>query len=128
MTRQNSGSAGLADFLEKQQRFFLKSASSRTRCIFCTWGEEGSGACEVKRDARPQIVPAWLPDGATVVDPIGAGDAFIAAMVLQLNKSKELSPEVLTSYLDQANRLCGRKIAQEGFSSLGPLAKDSIGN
>jgi ketohexokinase len=128
MSRQNSGSASLSDFLEKQQRFILESASSRARCIFCTWGEEGSGACEIKLGSRPQIVPARLPDGASVVDTIGAGDAFIAAMILQLKDSKELSPELLTGYLDQANRLCGRKIAQEGFANLGPLADESIEN
>jgi sugar/nucleoside kinase (ribokinase family) len=55
-----------------------------------------------------------------VVDTVGAGDAFFAAMVLRLNDGEELSPEVLTSYLDQANRLCGRKIVQEGFRNLIP--------
>ena len=35
--------------------------------------------------------------------------------------STPLSPEILTSYLDEANRLAGRKITQEGF-------RDAAGN
>jgi ketohexokinase len=67
------------------------------------------------------MVPVRLPLGASVVDTVGAGDTFIAAMLALLNESKELSPEVLTAYLEKANRLCGRKVAQEGFRNLQPL-------
>ncbi|KAJ5386298.1 pfkB family kinase [Penicillium cosmopolitanum] len=84
--------------------------------LCCTWGKDGACALE---PATGKFVhaPAYTEDNFQVIDPIGAGDTFIAGMLYAMNcKEKEWD---ISQKLKFANRLAGIKVSQEGFSGLG---------
>lgn len=133
----NAGFSVLSDFLESQRRNIqaIKHNTTprnvRTKAIFCTWADGGSGAVNVGDDAISiHRCEAVLPVGGIVVDTIGAGDVFIGSMIAQLDQSYRILPIAgplpplstinidLDHCLEEANTLCGRKICQEGFGGL----------
>lgn len=76
----------------------------------CAWGDQGAWAVA----HRGEVVhsPAFPP--AQVVDTLGAGDVFNAAVIDQLSREAPLE-----RILDAACRLAGQKCGQWGFD--GPL-------
>ncbi|KAJ5493419.1 hypothetical protein N7539_002165 [Penicillium diatomitis] len=83
--------------------------------LCCTSGEEGASALQPS-DGTFAHAPAHTTENFQVVDPIGAGDTFIAGMLYSLARR---DPDWdLTQKLAFANRLAGTKVSQEGFSGL----------
>ncbi len=72
------------------------------------WGEEGAWAMQGERLLHS---PAFPP--AQVVDTLGAGDTFNAGLIHAL-----LSGRALEHALEDACRLAGRKVGQEGLDGL----------
>ena len=70
----------------------------------CTWGEQGAWAIE--EDGR--LVHAAAPVLDSVVDTVGAGDVFNAAMIRELGCRKTL-PQALASAVTLATTKCGRE-------------------
>lgn len=75
----------------------------------CTWGAEGAWLI----DARGELThcPAFEP--TTVVDTIGAGDVFNAAMIAGL--ASALDP---IETLQDATHLASKKVGQHGFTGI----------
>ena len=76
----------------------------------CTWGEQGAVALD--NAGRLHRAPPAPPD--QVVDTVGAGDAFNAAIIDALLRHAHVS-EALAA----ATRLAGKKCGQEGLEGLG---------
>ncbi|XP_013388517.1 ketohexokinase [Lingula anatina] len=77
--------------------------------VICAWGEDGACA---KPKGEPTIsVPAISP--GTIIDTLGAGDTFNAAMIHALCKGA-----VLQSALTFACKVAGEKCGMKGFSGL----------
>lgn len=77
--------------------------------VFCSWGE--AGAVAIDRQGSLFRQPAVAP--GTVVDTLGAGDTFNAAVI-----HGSLAGLDTTALLQQACELAGRKCAQAGFAGL----------
>ncbi|OQE28735.1 hypothetical protein PENSTE_c003G08096 [Penicillium steckii] len=84
--------------------------------LLCTWGEDGAGALEPDTGKFVHVA-AYTREGFEVIDPIGAGDTFIAGILYALN-CKDGEWDVFQK-LSFANRVAGIKVSQEGFSGLG---------
>ncbi|KAI8048673.1 Ribokinase-like protein [Syncephalis plumigaleata] len=136
---------------------FLKHISKQCRpgaLLFCTWGGSGVYSCRVPRMESgampdPQVIhtPARQWNGkeaalasAAVIDPVGAGDTFTAAIIHRLvSRLPSLSSTaaaaddddhdgiqwrgggenaMLSAALTGCN-LAGRKVTQMGFEGLG---------
>jgi ketohexokinase len=77
--------------------------------LFCTWGDRGAAALNRKGQGFQQT--AMIPD--RVVDTLGAGDTFNAAIIHGCLGGLETAAQ-----LEQACRLAGRKCGQAGFAGL----------
>ncbi len=77
--------------------------------LVCAWGE--AGAYALSRDGEACSSPAFPPP--RLVDTIGAGDVFNAAMVHGL-----VTGQSLAATLAAACRLAGKKCGQEGLQGL----------
>ncbi len=77
--------------------------------LVCAWGEQG--ACALSEDDQLCVSPAFPP--SRLVDTIGAGDVFNAAMIHGL-----VTGLTLEATLEDACRLAGRKCGQEGLDGL----------
>lgn len=99
--RRNAHSA--IAFLENMRDCGLESL------ISCTWGDAGAYALE--RSGKIHQAPAFPP--AMVVDTLGAGDVFNAALIDQL--VREHPPEIA---LIEAARLAGKKCGLHGLNNL----------
>ena len=77
--------------------------------LYCTWGEQGAVALD--RLGRTIRQPAMVPH--RVVDTLGAGDTFNAAVI-----DGYLAGLDSASRLRQACSLAGKKCSQTGFSGL----------
>ena len=88
---------------------FLSHAVPEGPLAFCAWGEQGAWA----RDARGALhhAPAWAP--AEVVDTLGAGDVFNAAVIDGWSRGRTL-PETLAA----ACCLAGVKCTRRGLDDL----------
>lgn len=75
----------------------------------CTWGEQGAWAINVQQKIFHN--KAYVP--AKVVDTLGAGDTFNAALIDSLVKNLNLSQA-----LDKACQLAGLKCGQQGLTNL----------
>ncbi|KAJ5591091.1 pfkB family kinase [Penicillium hetheringtonii] len=84
--------------------------------LLCTWGQDGAGALEPATGKFVHIA-AYTREGFKVIDPIGAGDTFVAGILYAMN-CKEAEWDV-SQKLSFANRVAGIKVSQEGFSGLG---------
>ncbi|OOQ91606.1 pfkB family kinase [Penicillium brasilianum] len=96
----------------------LREQSTRVHkasLLCCTWGEAGASALE-PNTGKFVNVAAYTTENFQVIDPIGAGDTFIAGMLYALNcKGKDWD---LSKKLAFANRVAGMKVSQEGFAGL----------
>ncbi|KAJ5104150.1 pfkB family kinase, partial [Penicillium argentinense] len=104
----------------KEQSFQTPNASNpwanlRSH-LFCTWGQDGAELYE-KATGRFMHAAAYTTENFQVVDPVGAGDTFIAGMLYALNCKNE--DWDLCRKLEFANRVAGMKVSQEGFLGLG---------
>ncbi|KIW11082.1 hypothetical protein PV08_10381 [Exophiala spinifera] len=82
--------------------------------LFCTWGEAGATAFDVKHQ---EIYNQRAASIAAVTDTIGAGDTFIAGVLYgMLWRDHDWD---VSRVLEFASTLAGCKIAQEGFQGLG---------
>ncbi len=86
----------------------------RERCphadLFCSWGDAGAAAINSRGDAFESAV---FPP-STVVDTLGAGDTFNAAVISGCLEGLDTS-----TILARACRLAGEKCGQYGFDGLG---------
>lgn len=80
--------------------------------VFCTWGSAGADALACKGE-EPIHADGLHVDPANVVDTIGAGDTFIAGVLVHLLRST--SAYCLADVLSFATDLASRKIQSEGF-------------
>jgi ketohexokinase len=77
--------------------------------LACAWGAEG--AYGIDKGGTEVSAPAFPPP--TVVDTLGAGDAFNAGVIDGLLRGLPLA-----TALTEANRLAGKKCGQHGFDKL----------
>jgi len=91
--------------------------------LFCTWGEEGAAALDVRND-ECLIFPSFRPFGTIAIDTIGAGDTFIAGILYSFLKFDDEWD--LARKLSFAIELAGRKVVREGFTQLGTDMKHWI--
>jgi len=86
----------------------------RERCphadLFCTWGDAGAAA--IDSQGHVYTMAAFAP--AAVIDTLGAGDTFNAAVI-----SGYLEGLDIEATLTRACRLAGDKCGQYGFEGLG---------
>lgn len=92
------------------QAFLAAMRRSAPRAILiCSWA--ASGAYGLSADNRICASPAFPP--SRVVDTVGAGDTFNAAIIHALERNQDLG-----SALETACRLAGKKCGQLGFDGL----------
>lgn len=90
---------------------FLRSVKAECAAadLYCTWS--GEGAAALTRGGEACRVPAWSPQ--KVVDTLGAGDTFNAAVIDGYLKNQDIG-----TILRAASELAGRKCGQQGFDGL----------
>jgi ketohexokinase len=120
---QYAGYKSLSDFLRGQrEKLLAQDTMPFTKVVFCTWGEEGSGAIRIGSGPETGILhtrAAVRPENGSIVDTVGAGDVFIGSMLAQLVQDEFNNQTYdIDKYLKEANTLCGIKICQEGFKGL----------
>lgn len=76
--------AGEDKTLSQQADFFLEGGCKQ---VIITLDEEG---CFCKNQEAEFFIEGFLPEGSTVVDTTGGSDAFIAALVVKLNRGATL--------------------------------------
>ncbi|KAI8391079.1 Ribokinase-like protein [Radiomyces spectabilis] len=77
--------------------------------LFCAWGAQG--AVGLDDNDTGHRVPA--PKIDRIIDPVGAGDTFIAGMIFALHQGREIS-----SAMQVACKLASCKVSQAGFEGL----------
>lgn len=97
------GFAAAEEFLQAQRKEIPHAI------LICAWGELGAWALDHNNTLHHSR--AYPPE--YIIDTLGAGDTFNAAMIHNL-----LNNTGLTSSLSSACKLAGRKIAQQGFDQL----------
>ncbi|RKP05547.1 Ribokinase-like protein [Thamnocephalis sphaerospora] len=136
----------------------------RTQCrpgalLFCTWGADGAYSIHAPMDPLDTVdstkvstcevihTPACLPTPtATVVDPVGSGDAFTAGVLHQLlslvphanhrNDHEETKAvgwmgdrcQVAAAAARTGCQVAGQKVAQTGFSGIGAAWQATFAN
>jgi sugar/nucleoside kinase (ribokinase family) len=120
---------------------FITNCQVNSALLFCTWGESGVYSCRVPQTASetmtdPQVIhtPArqFHETEVTVIDTVGAGDTFTAAVIHRLVSRLPSTATnddhgiqwlgggdnaMLAAALTGCN-LAGRKVTQMGFESL----------
>ncbi|MEW6445054.1 MAG: PfkB family carbohydrate kinase [Pseudomonadota bacterium] len=99
------------DFLREARRWSPKAL------LVLPWGDRGAWAMQGEIILHS---PAFAPE--TVVDTLGAGDTFNAGLIHAM-----ASGRALESALEDACRLAGRKVGQDGFDGLFELEADHGG-
>ncbi len=87
---------------------------ARQAIVVCSDAERGAWACDV--EGKAWYASASVPD--TLIDTLGAGDTFNAAMISAL-----LGDSPLQSALYQACILAGEKCGQQGLDGIGTMAR-----
>ncbi|MBY0456636.1 MAG: hypothetical protein K2V38_04810 [Gemmataceae bacterium] len=82
-------------------RSIFEFSSAETRCVYVTRGADGAEAY-YERDPKPVVVPG-VP--AKVVDTVGAGDAFTAAVMCLLAEGRSMEEQVRFA-VHYAARVC----------------------
>jgi ketohexokinase len=100
---QGRGFDAPADFLHTARTWAAQAT------LVLPWGDQGAWA--LTHDAELLHSPAFPPP--KVVDTLGAGDTFNAGLIHAL-----LAGRAFDLALEDANRLAGRKVGQEGFDHL----------
>ena len=77
--------------------------------LVCTWGDQGAWARD--RENRDYHAPAYPPP--EIIDTLGAGDTFNAALIHAM-----VSGQTLAEALVHACQLAGKKVGQHGFGGL----------
>ncbi|KAL2191083.1 Ribokinase-like protein [Thermothelomyces heterothallicus CBS 203.75] len=93
-----------------------EAASSRASLMLCTWGEWGAGALSLPSGEYIHHRAAQSEGRVPVIDTIGAGDTFIAAMLYGLH-ADAWSRETKLSF---GVELATKKVQREGFAGLVP--------
>ncbi|CAO3629412.1 unnamed protein product [Cunninghamella blakesleeana] len=91
---------------------FIKQQCKPSATLFCTWGESGASAFL----SNGKLIHASALPVHDVIDPVGAGDTFIAGIIFCL--SRKLN--TLTA-LKFACEIASRKVAQKGFDGLAEI-------
>lgn len=91
------------EFLQHMKQYKLDAV------LTCTWGD--AGAFGLDTDGEIHHAPAFSP--AMVVDTLGAGDAFNAALIDQLVRGHNLDIALI-----EASRLAGKKCGIYGLNNL----------
>ena len=94
-------------FLEDQG----KALSARSPILFCTWGAQGSRAWHsgIIEHAKP------LTTDVKVVDPVGAGDSFIAGVLFALALQRG---NTVSKALRLGITVAESKVQREGFQGI----------
>jgi len=82
--------------------------------MLCTWGEQGAGALALPSGEYIHHPAAPSGGSISVVDTIGAGDTFIAAMLYGLH-ADAWSRETKLAF---GVGLATKKVQREGFAGL----------
>ncbi|KAF2010717.1 Ribokinase-like protein [Aaosphaeria arxii CBS 175.79] len=114
-------------------RPFLEAQVGNVRSgalLICTWGAEGATALQTGMTKGAgelwESSEAWQPPSSqegdissnqdSVIDPVGAGDSFIAGILFCILHRQTWS---LRRKIAFASELAGRKVFQNGFDNLG---------
>ena len=81
-------------------------------CLICPWGDQGAMA----QASSGQRYRALAVPSIQVVDSLGAGDTFIAAVILSLTKGYTINKA-----LNVGCMVAGTKCTMKGFARLGDL-------
>lgn len=108
---QGNGYQTAEECLQEQSKCTAKAS-----LLCCTWGQDGATVLETSTSSLIHV-PGYTEKDFQVVDPVGAGDTFIAGMLYSLIYRKD--DWDLSCKLKFANRVAGMKVGQEGFSGLG---------
>nr|BAN20789.1 ketohexokinase [Riptortus pedestris] len=95
----------------------MKTLVKPSAIVISTWGEKG--ATGLGPDGEKIHCPAYSPE--RVVDTIGAGDTFNAAIIHAMNRNLTLK-----GALDFACRVAGCKVGLEGFNGLERFTESRI--
>ena len=105
---EDQGYTASKPFLEEQGRVL----ATRSPILFCTWGAQGSRAWHsgIIEHAKP------LTTDVKVVDPVGAGDSFIAGVLFALAVQRG---NTVSKALRLGITVAEAKVQREGFQGLG---------
>lgn len=81
--------------------------------VICAWADEGAAACD---NFEAEVITSESHPPETIVDTLGAGDTFCAAVIYALANYKSLS-----SALEYGNRIAGAKIGFYGYDGVGEI-------
>lgn len=94
----------------KETAIEIKKMSSNPKLnVICPWGKEDT-AC-VDSSGNCFMVPIYPTD--KIIDTLGAGDTFCAALIFSLNKKKSLNESV-----EIGNKIAGIKLGFYGYDGL----------
>ncbi|KAF2731013.1 ketohexokinase [Polyplosphaeria fusca] len=116
---EDQGFTSARECLDAQLSYTKQSA-----LLCCTWGSMGATAVQKSLNQAHTwaSTDAWKSN-QLVVDTIGAGDTFTAGILYGVVYAKDWS---LHDTLSFANELAGRKVTQDGFSSLGQAIRHCL--
>lgn len=95
--------------VDQQWLVSMQNQQARQAIVICTDAQRGAWACD--REGNVCYAPAVVPD--KLIDTLGAGDTFNAAMISEL-----LDHQALQAALDQACKLAGDKCGVLGLDGL----------
>ncbi|OKL63632.1 hypothetical protein UA08_00268 [Talaromyces atroroseus] len=95
----------------------------KAKYLCCTWGDKGAALLTRPENACISM-PALAIPNAEVVDPIGAGDTFVAGMLFGILCYRDDWDQ--TRKLQFATELASLKVRQEGFQGLGSVVGHRI--